>query len=206
MKIIHIYDGHERVFPGQGSSPYIVYNIAKYTAAKGHDVTILERRWKGLDYREEIEGIKFGRFDVHFCSSVSRKELPQELITSPTGLLRFILDRAEFAVKALLYLKKSDFDVILVHLPIAVLSSSLNLIGQDIYNNFDSGIRLLTKNLLFGDDKLISKFIDSIDRNTKPPVLPEDGKKVVEIAEYIVNQLNLEANIERDDKFYSLRI
>ncbi len=31
-------------------------------------------------------------------------------------------------------------------------------------------------------------------------------KKVVEIAEYIVNQLNLEANRERDDKFYSLRI
>lgn len=92
------------------------------------------------------------------------------------------------------------------HSPIAVLSSSLNLIWQNVHNDFDSGVRLLTKNLLFGHDKLISMFIDSIDANTELPVLPENGKKVVEIAEYIVNQLNLEANRERDDKFYSLRI
>ncbi len=92
------------------------------------------------------------------------------------------------------------------HSPIAVLSSSLNLIWQNIYNDFDSGVRLLTKNLLFGHDKLISKFIDCIDTNTELPVLPESGKKVVEIAEYIVNQLNLEANTECDDKFYALRI
>ncbi|MCL0048708.1 glycosyltransferase family 4 protein [Dehalococcoidia bacterium] len=121
MKVVHVYDGHERVFPGEGSSPYIVYNIAKYTVAKGHDVTILERRWKGLDYREEIEGIKFERINLHFCSSISRKEPPQELITSPIGLLRFILDRTEFALKALSYLKKNNFDIILVHLPFAAV-------------------------------------------------------------------------------------
>lgn len=31
MKIIHVYDGHERVFPGEGSVPSVVYEIAKYT-------------------------------------------------------------------------------------------------------------------------------------------------------------------------------
>jgi len=121
MKILHIYDEHERVFPGEGSVPYIVYNIAKYTAAMGHDVTVLERRWKDLDYREEIEGIKFERVDLHFCSSISRKEPPQKLIKTPIGLLRFILDRTEFALKALRYLKKNNFDVVLVYFPFAAV-------------------------------------------------------------------------------------
>ena len=119
MKILHIYDGPERVIPGEGSCSHIVYSIAKYTAKNGCDVTVLERRWRGLDYREEIEGIKFERIDLHFCSSISRKEPPQELIKSPIGLLRFILDRTEFAFEALRYLKKINFDVILVHYPFA---------------------------------------------------------------------------------------
>ena len=121
MKILHIYDEHVRVFPGVGSVPYIVYNIAKYTAARGHDVTVLERRWKGLDYKEEIEGIKFERVDLHFCSSISRKEHPQKLIKSPIGLLRFILNRTEFAFKTLRYLKKNDFDVVSVYFPYAAV-------------------------------------------------------------------------------------
>ena len=121
MKILHIYDEHERVFPGEGSGPYIVYNIAKYTAAMGHDVTVLERRWKDLDYREEIEGIKFERVDLHFCSSISRKEPPRKIIKSLIGLLRFILDRTEFALKALRYLKKNNFDVVTVYFPFAAV-------------------------------------------------------------------------------------
>lgn len=121
MKILHIYDEHERVFPGEGSGPYIVYNIAKYTAAMEHDVTVLERRWKDLDYREEIEGIKFERVDLHFCSSISRKEPPRKIIKSPVGLLRFILDRTEFAFKALRYLKKNNFDVVTVYFPFAAV-------------------------------------------------------------------------------------
>ena len=119
MKILHIYDGPERVIPGEGSCSLIVYSIAKYTAKNGCDVTVLERRWSGLDYKEEIEGIKFERIDLHICSSISRKETVQEMIKSPIGLLRFIFDRTAFAFKSLRYLKKNDFDVILVHYPFA---------------------------------------------------------------------------------------
>jgi hypothetical protein len=90
MKILHIYEGPERVFPGEGSCSFMVYNIAKYVAEKGHNVFILERRWEGLDYKEEIEGIKFERLDLHICSSISRKETIEEMIKSPIGLLRFI--------------------------------------------------------------------------------------------------------------------
>ncbi|MBT9150330.1 MAG: Spore coat protein SA [candidate division WS2 bacterium] len=121
IKAVHIYDESDRVFPGGGSVSYIVYNIAKYTAARGCDVTILERRWKGLDYREVIEGIKFERIDLHFCSAISRKEQPRKLIKSPVGLLRFILDRTEFAFKVLRYLKKNNFDVVLVYFPFAAI-------------------------------------------------------------------------------------
>ena len=121
MKIIHIYDEHGKVFSGEGSVPFIVYNIAKYTAAKGQDVTILERRWKGLDYKEEVEGIKFERVDLHFCSSISGKEPTRELVKSPVGLLRFILSRTEFAFKALRYLKKNNFDIVTVYFPFAAV-------------------------------------------------------------------------------------
>jgi glycosyltransferase involved in cell wall biosynthesis len=121
MKIVHVYDGHETIWPGEGSVSFIVYNVAKYTAAKGHDVTILERRWNGLDYREEIEGIKFERIDLSVGSSTPFDEVPQNVIKRPIGLLRFILDRTEFAFKALRYLKKNNFDVVLVHLPFAAV-------------------------------------------------------------------------------------
>ena len=117
MKILHIYDGPVIVFPGEGSCSFIVYSIAKYTAAKGHDVTVLERRWEGLDNREEIEGIKFERIDLHICSSISRKETVEEMIKSPIGLLRFILDRTEFAFKAYKYLRKNEFDIVHVYTP-----------------------------------------------------------------------------------------
>jgi glycosyltransferase involved in cell wall biosynthesis len=139
MKILHIYDGPERVFPGEGSCSLIVYSIAKYTAVKGHDVTVLERRWEGLDYREEIEGIKFERMDLHICSSISRKETIEEMIKSPIGLFRFILDRTSFAFKSLRYLKKNDFDVILVHYPFAavvLVTLSRKLRKKMIYGEF----------------------------------------------------------------------
>jgi len=119
MRIIHVYDGHERVFPGEGSVPSVVYQIAKYTAEKGHDVTVLERKWEDLDYKEEINGIKFERFDLKICSNVSNKEIVYEQIKKPSGALRLIMDRVLFAVKANNYLKKNDFDIVHVHLPFA---------------------------------------------------------------------------------------
>ena len=119
MRIIHVYDGHERVFPGEGSVPSVVYQIAKYTAEKGHDVTVLERKWEGLDYKEEIDRIKFERFDLKICSNVSNKEIVYEQIKKPSGALRLIMDRVLFAVKANNYLKKNDFDIVHVHLPFA---------------------------------------------------------------------------------------
>ena len=195
MKIVHVYDGHERVFPGHGSSPYIVYNIAKYTAAKGHDVTILERRWKGLDYKEEIEGIKFERMDLHFCSSVSLKEPPQELITSPIGLLRFVLSRTEFAFKALRYLKKNGFDVILVHLPFAavvLVTLSRKLREKMIYGEF---IGEAKKRLKLGSSKeipLLFKFF------SPDLYLMKRVRKVVLQNERVLSELVLSGKIESE--------
>jgi len=119
MKIIHVYDGHERVFPGEGSVPSVVYQIAKYTAKKGYDVTVLERRWVGTKYKEEIDGIKFVRFDLNICSNISNREVVYDLVKRPSGVTRFVLDRSVFALKAYKYLKQNDFDVIHVHLPFA---------------------------------------------------------------------------------------
>jgi glycosyltransferase involved in cell wall biosynthesis len=119
MRIIHVYDGHERVLPGEGSVPTVVYNIAKHTAKKGHEVIVLERRWVGTDYEDEKDGIKFIRFDLKICSNISNKEIVYDQIRRPGGALRFILDRCVFALKANTRLKLYHFDVIHVHLPFA---------------------------------------------------------------------------------------
>ena len=119
MKIIHVYDGHERVLPGEGSVPSVVYYIAKYTAKKGHDVTVLERRWAETNYRDETDGIKFVRFDLNICSNISNKEIVYDQIRKPIGALRFVLDRFMFALKTNKYLKQDEFDILHVHLPFA---------------------------------------------------------------------------------------
>jgi glycosyltransferase involved in cell wall biosynthesis len=119
MKIIHVYDGHERVFTGEGSVPTIVYKLAKHTAKKGHEVIVIERRWVGTAYEDEIDGIKFIRFDLNICSNISNKEIVYTLIKKPEGTLRFIADRCIFALKTNNCLRHEDFDVIHVHLPFA---------------------------------------------------------------------------------------
>jgi glycosyltransferase involved in cell wall biosynthesis len=119
MKIIHVYDGHERVLPGEGSVPTVVYYIAKYTAKKGYDVTVLERRWTGTNYQDEADGIKFVRFDLNICSNISNKEIVYDQIRKPIGALRFISDRFMFALKTNEYLKQDEFDILHVHLPFA---------------------------------------------------------------------------------------
>jgi len=119
MRIIHVYDGHERVLPGEGSVPTCVYYIAKYTAKEGHDVTVLERKWAGTNHRDEVDGIKFVRFDLNICSNISNREIVYDQIRKPTGALRFILDRLMFALKANKYLRQDEFDVVHIHLPFA---------------------------------------------------------------------------------------
>ncbi|MEM4732155.1 MAG: glycosyltransferase family 4 protein, partial [Desulfurococcaceae archaeon] len=119
MKILHLYDGHERVFPGEGSVPSAVYYLAKYTARLGHEVTVLERRWVGTEKEEKTpDGVTFIRFDLKISSNVSNREVVAKEVKKPTGLLKLILDRTVFAIKALRY-SLDDYDVIHVHLPFA---------------------------------------------------------------------------------------
>lgn len=193
MKILHIYDEHERVFPGEGSGPYIVYNIAKYTAAKGHDVTVLERRWKDLDYREEIEGIKFERIDLHFCSSISREEPPRKIIKSPIGLLRFILDRTEFALKTLRYLKKNDFDVVTVYFPFAaviLVTLSRKVRKKMIYREMIGEVK---KRLKLGSTKNIPLLFRFISPDL---YLMKRVGKVVMLTERVMSELVSAGKIE----------
>lgn len=119
MRIVHVYDGHERVCPGEGSVPTAVYSLAQYAAKEGCDVTVLERRWRGFDHKQEIDGVKFRRVDLNICSNISNQEIVAKEVKKPFGFLRLIADRMLFAFKSYKYLKENDFDVIHCHLPFA---------------------------------------------------------------------------------------
>ncbi|MCS7231883.1 MAG: glycosyltransferase family 4 protein [Elusimicrobiota bacterium] len=117
MRVLNIYDGPERVYPGLGSVPSVVYYLAKSLAKKGVEVTIVERRWQGTEYREEFDGIIFERFDLKISSNKSNEETVAREIRKFTGLTKFILDRFVFALKVSKYIDYDNFDVIHVHLP-----------------------------------------------------------------------------------------
>ncbi|EMA44800.1 glycosyltransferase family 4 protein [Halococcus saccharolyticus] len=119
MRIVHIYDGHEAIYEGQGSLPRIVWNVAKRTAARGHDVTILERQWDGLAPAAEREGVDFRRLRLRTGSDTPWEEVPYEMVEQRTGLGKLIVDRTNFGLKTLNLLRTLEFDAIHVHLPFA---------------------------------------------------------------------------------------
>lgn len=121
MKILHIFDDYgtpgEKALPGIGSVPTVVYYLAKYTAKKGHDVTILERGHDKNDSEEEyIDGIRYVRIRAEKLPAP-----PYKLIKSPAGLMRLFSDSVSMALKINEFIKKEDFDVVHVHFPFAAL-------------------------------------------------------------------------------------
>ena len=203
MKIVHIYDGHERVFPGEGSVPTIVYQIAKYTARRGHNVTVLERRWQGLAYNEEIDSINFERLDLRIGSNKSWTQIIYKEFRSPIGLPRLVLDRTDFALKANRWLKKRDFDIIHVHnpfVPPVLVTINRQLRQKMVYTahigeekkrlNLESNAPLILK--LFSPDIYLMKRIG------KSIVLNEALKSILE-AKGLKNVEALPNGIEMED-------
>ena len=119
MQVVHVYDGHEKVYDGRGSVPGVVWNIARETAAAGHEVTVIERQWDGLDPQSVHEGVRFERLALRTGADDPWTRVPYELVDSPVKLLRLVGDRTNFAIAALRRLRELDADVIHVHLPFA---------------------------------------------------------------------------------------
>ncbi|MEF8843702.1 MAG: glycosyltransferase family 4 protein [Haloarculaceae archaeon] len=119
MHVVHVYDGHEKVYEGRGSVPGVVWNVARATAARGHDVTVIERRWNGLCEHATHEGVAFERMSLRTGADEPWTRVPYEAVTSPEGALRLVGDRTNFAFHALRRLRRLDPDVIHVHLPFA---------------------------------------------------------------------------------------
>lgn len=119
MKILHVYDGHEKVYQGQGSLPRIIWNIAQRTAGRGHDVTIIERKWKGLPAVDEHNGVRFRRLPLRTGSDEPWRQVPYEMVSDLSGLATLVVDRTNFALKTLQVLRNIDYDAIHVYLPFA---------------------------------------------------------------------------------------
>jgi glycosyltransferase involved in cell wall biosynthesis len=119
VKILHLYDGHEKIYRGQGSLPRIIWNVARRTADRGHDVTVIERQWKGLPRTSEHEGVRFRRLKLRTGSNEPWEQVPYEMVSDISGLATLIADRTNFALKALQMLRDTEYDAIHVYLPFA---------------------------------------------------------------------------------------
>lgn len=119
MHVVHIYDGHEKVYDGRGSVPGVVWNVARETAASGHEVTVIERQWDGLAKTAEHDGVRFRRLSLSTGSDQPWTRVPYEMVNSPVGLSRLVTDRTNFAIQTLRALHGLDYDVLHVHLPFA---------------------------------------------------------------------------------------
>jgi len=74
------------------------------------------------------------------------------------------------------------------HTPFEVLADTLSFIGQTAKKTIQSGFRLLGNRLYFGHDELIRCFIDAVENNAESPVTAEQGKKVIELMEQILDK------------------
>lgn len=119
MRIAHLYDGHEQVYDGSGSVPDVVWNNARYVSKRGHNVTVIERQWDGTDRLTEHDTVSFRRLPLRTGSDIPWERIPYDMVSSPSGAARLLLDRFNFAISALLQLRQLEFDVLHVHLPFA---------------------------------------------------------------------------------------
>ncbi|MBN1762032.1 MAG: glycosyltransferase family 4 protein [Methanomicrobia archaeon] len=118
MRIVHLFDDYgtpgERALAGEGSVSSVVYYLARCSAAKGHEVTVLERDHGTLPSEELIDGVRYVRFHANELPAA-----PYALIKSPLGLVRLIRDGFAVAAKTNRYLKENEFDIVHVHFPFA---------------------------------------------------------------------------------------
>lgn len=162
MKILHLYDGHEKVYAGRGSVPGVVWNLARETASQGHDVTVLERQWDGLPKRAEHEGVTFERVSLRTGASEPWERIPYEMVSSLRGAGMLLADRVNFAVQAFRRLRDLEFDVVHLHLPFAgnVLATiAPQLAGYMIYTAHIGEIESRVTEPRFSPDAYLSKRI-----------------------------------------------
>lgn len=119
MRVLQVYDGHEEIYEGKGSLPRIVWNVASRVAARGHEVTVVERQWEGLPRRATYEGVRFRRLPLATASDEPWAEPPYEMVDTVPGLARLVADRTNFALKTARLLRRTEFDVAHFWLPFA---------------------------------------------------------------------------------------
>jgi len=142
--------------------------------------------------RDSISEQKPRKIEIYFTEEKSRSAL----LTMDYGCSRDEWFLYLIAEKALV---KIDFfkDTITIlgkaehHDPFDVLKGSIDEIMQNICQHFKTGLRHSIGRQYYGHDKLIHLFIDSIIKNTAPPVKPEEGLAIVELQESILKNAGL---------------
>ena len=90
MEAVHLYDGHEQVYEGRGSVPGVVWHLGP---GGGHDVTVIERQWDGLDATATHDGVDFERLDLWTGADDPWTRVPYEQVTSLVSVGQLVADR-----------------------------------------------------------------------------------------------------------------
>jgi predicted dehydrogenase len=164
-------------------SPHMIYSILEFL---GKDVEVLWSRaekWdNNLQPLKRVEAFleaKSGGPTAYICSAFNSPR--DEWVMAIFGTKRVAI--IDFFRDTIVELDEGGR-----HTPYEVLMKSLDLIWQITKETGRSGFRFLAKRLYFGHDELIKRFIDSVDKNSEPPVPAEDGKLVVEVIEQILSK------------------
>jgi UDP-N-acetylglucosamine 3-dehydrogenase len=71
-----------------------------------------------------------------------------------------------------------------------LVSTSLSTIRQIVGGLITNGFKATTGQFKVGHEKLVELFVDSIVKDTTPPVTGEEGREVIRVMEMIVNRLH----------------
>ncbi len=108
VRIVQVSVGSVRMPPKEGSAPLqVIFNTSKQLARIGHQVIILDRKYRKRDPSvEEVEGVEIARLNVI--------QLPS---SRAPGVLRFILAELNatlFALAVSSYLRSSQRTLVLI--------------------------------------------------------------------------------------------
>ena len=126
MRIVQVSVGSVKMPPKEGSAPLqVIFNTSKQLARIGHQVIILDRKYRKRDPSvEQVEGVVIARLNVI--------QLPS---SKAPGVLRFMLAELNailFALAVSRYLRKNSSNIDVIHLHLTSIGLIVSILNRSL--------------------------------------------------------------------------